>query len=67
MRYYDSEGTEIKAGTTVRFSYGIPPVGVKAKIVRRGGRLVVLTPGHNPASAPVHILKRSVGDVYVER
>ena len=66
MKYRDSADVEIKAGAHVLFSYGIPPVYVRAKIVRRAGKLVALTPGHKPTSCPLHNLKRFVGEVYVD-
>ena len=66
MKYYDSEGQCIKPGDIVRFSYGLPPIAVDAKIVRRGGRLTALTPGHNPPSCPVHSLKRFVGELHIQ-
>ncbi len=54
----DSNGVEIVAGCHIHFGYGIPPVPVYAEIVERGGRLVALTPGHKPASAPVATIVR---------
>lgn len=53
-RLYDSNGVEIVAGCHIHFSYGIPPVEVSAKVVKRGRDLVALTPGHTPASANVN-------------
>lgn len=49
----DEDGKPITAGCTIRFSYGIPPVAVVAKVVERDGVLVALTPGHTPSSARV--------------
>ena len=49
----DSVGNEIKAGCTLLFSYGIPPVEVAAKVIKRGRELIALTPGHDPAEANV--------------
>lgn len=49
----DNDGVEITAGCTLHFCYGIPPVHVRAKVVRRSGVLIALTPGHTPAEAPV--------------
>jgi hypothetical protein len=54
----DSDGSEIVAGCHLHFGYGIPPVPVDAEIVERGGKLVALTPGHNPASATVSTIVR---------
>lgn len=39
----DDDGAIIKDGDYIQFSYGIPPVYVKAKVT-----LMVLTPEHNP-------------------
>lgn len=55
------DGEWTKAGDAVRFSYGIPPVVVDAKIVRRGGSLVALTPGHDPVEMNLRQLRRHVG------
>jgi len=49
----DSDGTEVKEGDIIHFSYGIPPVGVRAPVVMRGGKLIALTTGHNPSECPV--------------
>ena len=67
MNYYDSYGVRIRKGAVVHFSYGIPPIGVDAKIVQRDGKLVALTPGHNPDHCALRSLKRFVGDIYVKR
>ena len=62
----DSFGEVVKAGDIVSFSYGIPPVGVKAKVVDRDGKLIVLTPGHNPEECNLRSLRTHVGDFYKE-
>jgi hypothetical protein len=61
----DDYGVVVTAGCTVGFSYGIPPVHVEAKVIERGGRLIALTPGHNPAECPVASLRRHVGGFWV--
>lgn len=61
----DSDGTEVSAGCTISFCYGIPPVGVIAPIVKRGRQLIALTPGHNPSECPVAELMEHVGDFWV--
>lgn len=63
----DSDGVEVAAGCEIRFAYGLPPVGVLAKVIDRDGRLIALTPGHNPAECPVASLKRHVGDFWVRK
>ena len=47
----DEEGNEVHAGDKISFSYGIPPVRVEGVLFERDGRLVMPTPGHNPAEA----------------
>lgn len=64
-KYWDSEHQQVKAGCWVNFSYGIPPVIVHAKVVLRAGKLIALTPGHNPKEMPVSQLKRHVGYVII--
>lgn len=63
----DSDGVVVKPGDAVRFSYGIPPVGVCAEVIERDGRLIALTPGHNPKECPVSQLKRHVGDFWIAK
>jgi hypothetical protein len=58
----DSDGKTVQAGDRVQFSYGIPPIGVTGAVVLRGGRLVVLTPGHRPRRLALDVLSRHVGD-----
>lgn len=54
----DSDGNLINADGHLHFGYGIPPVSVYAQVIERNGRLVALTPGHNPESAPVATIVR---------
>lgn len=58
---FDDDGKRVKAGDTVRFIYGIPPVCVKAKLVQRGNKLIALTPGHNPTEINLRSLRKYVG------
>jgi len=60
----DSDGRTIKAGDKIRFSYGIPPVGVVADVVDRGGQLVALTPDHLPKECLLTQLRKHVGCFY---
>jgi hypothetical protein len=62
----DDDGQRVTAGDSVRFCYGIPPVPVVAKIVTCDGRLVALTPGHNPPECNLRALRRHVGSWYKE-
>jgi hypothetical protein len=54
----DDDGKEIVAGDQISFAYGIPPVGVEAMIVERKGRLVALTPDHNPKQATLGQIRK---------
>lgn len=60
----DDDGLWVTVGDTIRFSYGIPPVGVNAPIVERDGQLVALTPGHKPKECQLRRLRRHVGNWY---
>jgi len=60
----DDDGVWTTAGDTVRFSYGIPPVGVDALIIERGGKLIGLSPGHAPSEFNLRALRRYVGNWY---
>lgn len=60
----DSDGQEIHVGDVISFSYGIPPVGVQAKIADIGGVLFAMTPGHKPDKCKLSAVKRHVGDFY---
>ncbi len=62
----DDDGKRVQAGDSVRFCYGIPPVGVVAKIVERDGRLVALCPGHTPEECSLRTLRKHVGSWYKE-
>ena len=54
----DDDGVVVKLGCTIHFGYGIPPIGVDAKVVARNGKLIALTPGHNPAECAVSYIKK---------
>jgi hypothetical protein len=60
----DDDRQPTQAGDTVGFNYGIPPVGVRAKIIRRGKSLIALTPGHTPAECNLRTLRKYVGSWY---
>ena len=64
LRLRDDDGEWVVAGDTVHFSYGMPPVGVDAPIIERGGKLVGLCPGHNPPEFNLRSLRRHVGNWY---
>ena len=57
----DDDGVRVRAGDAIFFSYGIPPLYVKAKIIDRDGKLVALTPGHCPSECTLKRLRGNVG------
>jgi len=59
-RVLDSDGEEVMAGDRICFSYGIPPVTVTAIVAERDGKLIALTPRHNPAECSLRSLKQHV-------
>lgn len=61
---YDDDGYEVRAGSKIQFSYGIPPVKVVGEVVEVGGKLVVKTPGHTPPECNIRSLRRYVGSWY---
>ena len=61
---YDDDGELTRAGDTVQFCYGIPPIRVVAEIVERDGSLVGLCPGHTPSEFKLRSLRRYVGNWY---
>lgn len=67
MKIRDVDGIEVSAGDIVHFAYGIPPVGVDAAVIDRGGTLIALTPGHKPSECAVKDLKKHVGEFWVEK
>ena len=60
----DDDGMATRAGDIVMFSYGIPPVVVKAEVVSRDGVLWVLTPGHTPSECKLGRLRIHIGAWY---
>jgi hypothetical protein len=62
----DEDGQRVTAGDSVRFCYGIPPIGVVAKIVERDGRLVALCPGHKPEECELRRMRKAVGSWHKE-
>jgi hypothetical protein len=60
MKLKDDEGIPTGAGDTICFSYGIPPVPVKAKVIERGGKLIALCTGHNPPEINLRSLRKCV-------
>jgi len=61
----DDDGNFILPGSSVSFSYGIPPVHVIAPVVTIDGELWVLTPGHNPTRCKLSELRECVGGYYL--
>ena len=60
----DDDGKTVKAGDTIYFSYGIPPIRVDAPVVKEGGKLVAITKGHNPEKCSLKELKEYVGQFW---
>ena len=58
---FDDDRKKVRAGDTIWFSYGIPPVCVIAPIVQRGKQLIALTPGHHPSECNLRRLRKLVG------
>ncbi len=56
----DDEGVPVRSGDRIRFSYGMPPVVVEAKVTRRGEKLIASMPGHFPDKWPLRDLRRCV-------
>lgn len=57
----DDDGVPTRAGDTISFNYGIPPVVVKARVIQRGISLIALTPGHTPTECNLRSLRKYVG------
>jgi hypothetical protein len=57
----DDYGNPVRAGDSVAFTYGIPPIHVVSKIAQRDGRLIGLIPGHNPPEFNLRSLRRFAG------
>lgn len=60
----DSDGQRVKAGDSIQFSFGIPPVRVIAKVERIGSRLYAMTPDHNPKHCQLSKLREYVEHFY---
>ena len=61
----DDDGFEVKSGDWISFSYGIPPVGVRARLYDRDGELWAVTLGkHKPREIKLSQLRRHVGNWY---
>jgi len=58
----DDDGVPVHRGDWISFSYGIPPVGVRARLVERQGDLVAVTLGnHKPKEMKLSRLRHYVG------
>ena len=60
----DDDGIKVRPGDTIQFSYGIPPVQVRAKIVQRGRSLIALVADASPSECNLRSLRRHVGCWY---
>ncbi|MEL7447294.1 MAG: hypothetical protein AAGK02_16055 [Pseudomonadota bacterium] len=59
--YKDEDGTPVKAGDVIRFSFGIPPIIVDALVEDRDGKLWALTPDVNPKESTIGQLISNCG------
>ena len=60
-RFKDDDGEWVYAGDTITFSYGIPPINVRAKIINRSGTLWVLPKNQRCAECCLRSLRLYVG------
>lgn len=61
----DDDGNEVKPGDWISFSYGVPPVGVDARVSCENGALVMTVLGkHKPRQMKLSSLRRHVGCWY---
>lgn len=58
-------GIEIKPGKIAHFIYGIPFVVVNAPIIERDGKLIMLTPDHNPQEMDMEEAMRVLPDMEI--
>lgn len=61
----DSDGSIVKAGAYITFSYGIPSIKVVGKVVSRRGVLKVLTPTESNKECLLSLLKGYVGEYWL--
>lgn len=66
MTCRDDDNRTVRAGDTIWFSYGIPPVLTHAKIMQRGKSLIAVTEGHSPTECNLRSLRRHVGAWFKE-
>jgi hypothetical protein len=64
MRLKDDNGKWVRAGDTIQFCYGMPPVRVTAKIEERDGQLIGTCSGHDPEIFRLRALRKFVGPWY---
>lgn len=61
----DDDGFEVGPGDWISFSYGLPPVGVRAKVSTENGKLKFTCLGrHSPKTGSLSTLGRHVGNWY---
>lgn len=63
----DDDGVEVVAGSTIVFSFGIPGRRVVAPVIDRDGELIVLTPDHKPKECKLRLLRKYVGEFWIEQ
>ena len=62
MSIKDRHGVIVKQGDTLSFSFGIPPIAVRAEVILRDNQLVVLTPNVNPKECLLSDLEGYIGE-----
>lgn len=61
----DDDGCKVKSGDWISFSYGIPPVCVRARLSNRAGTLWATVLGrHRPREIKLKDLRKHVGNWY---
>ena len=61
----DEDGKAVRVGDRLLSSYGIPPVKITGEVVKRRGRLMVLTPGHNPSEITLREFVKALGTFWI--
>lgn len=63
----DEDGNKVRDGDRITFSYGIPPVVVRATVQEIDGVLWAMTPGHKPDRCRLNRLRSIIGCFYKDR
>lgn len=63
----DEDGRAVRIGDKLISSYGIPPREIIGTVVKRRGRLTVLTPGHNPAEVSLREFVEALPSFWIQQ